>query len=107
MFTESPHVWACTCVCECVWIIALNLISLSQNGASTSPMIIVTSGDSRGGATAEGGGGGATVGEAVCGRRSVFTRDGRCNALMEVGLEVKGAGLEELQSGGGSEGGRG
>lgn len=34
-FTESPHV--------CVCIIALNLISLSQNGASTSPMTNVTS----------------------------------------------------------------
>lgn len=30
-------------VCVCVCIIALNLISLSQNGASTSPMTNVTS----------------------------------------------------------------
>lgn len=63
MFTESPHVW----VCVCVWIISLNLISLSQKGASASPMTNVTSDtgavtDERGGgARAEGGGGQAGV----------------------------------------------
>lgn len=44
------------CVCTSLWMFPLHLVSLSQDGASTSPKTQVASDDLRGGATGEEGG---------------------------------------------------